>query len=82
MAKATAQKKGTHGSPEHSFGRALRKMRQQRGLSQEALAFSTGYHRTYIGMLERGESSPSLRTIFNLSSSLRVRPSELVRAAE
>lgn len=80
MGKAAAQKHTR--SPEHAFGRALRKVRQQRGLSQEALAFVTGYHRTYIGMLERGESSPSLRTIFNLAASLRVRPSRLVKASE
>jgi transcriptional regulator with XRE-family HTH domain len=41
-----------------------------------------GYHRTYIGQLVRGEKSPSLRTLFNLSSTLQVNPSVLIRRVE
>jgi transcriptional regulator with XRE-family HTH domain len=52
------------------------------GLSQEELAARSGYHRTDIGQLERGEKSPSLRTIFNLCSVLKFRPSLLVRRVE
>lgn len=51
-------------------------------MSQEELGAKSGYHRTYIGMLERGEKSPSLRTLFNLAGALAVRPSDLVRGAE
>src|SRR5579872_3294187 len=47
-----------HGSqcqtPEEAFARVLRSVRKKRGLSQEQLGFESGYHRTYIGMLERG----------------------------
>jgi len=39
-------------------------------------------HRTYIGLLERGEKSPSLRTLFNLATTLKVSPSALVRKIE
>ena len=60
----------------------LRNIRESRGLSQEELAARAGYHRTYIGQLERGEKSPSLRTIFNLSSTLQVNPSVLIRRVE
>src|ERR1017187_8871697 len=68
--------------PERACGRVLRSGRQSRGLSQEELAARAGYHRTYVGQLERGEKSPSLRTIFNLSSALEVRPSALIRRVE
>lgn len=51
-------------------------------LSQEELAARAGYHRTYIGQLERGEKSPSLRTLFNLSATLQVSPSALIRRVE
>lgn len=51
-------------------------------VSQEELAARAGYHRTYIGQLERGEKSPSLRTIFNLCSTLQVNPSVLIRRVE
>jgi len=69
-------------SPEKAFGRVLRSARESRSLSQEELAARAGYHRTYIGQLERGEKSPSLRTIFNLSSTLQVNPSVLIRRVE
>jgi transcriptional regulator with XRE-family HTH domain len=61
---------------------ALREFRKRRGLSQEALAFESGYHPTYIGHLERGKKSPSFRTIVRLASVLGVLPSELVRRFE
>ena len=36
-----------------AFGRRIRQLRTARGLSQEELSFQTGFHRTYIGMVER-----------------------------
>ena len=65
-----------------TFGSVLRHLRQQRGLSQENLGFVSGYHRTYISILERGQKSPSLQTIFNLSKALKIEPSELIRYVE
>jgi len=72
----------SHRTAEELFGVALRECRKQRALSQEALAFESGYHPTYIGHLERGKKSPSLRTIFGLASVLHVLPSELIRQVE
>jgi transcriptional regulator with XRE-family HTH domain len=69
-------------TPEQAFGAALRRIRLKRGLSQQRLADQSGYHRTYIGLLEAGQKSPSLRTIFNLATALQVKPSELVKGAE
>lgn len=69
-------------SPEAAFGRVLRQIRTERSYSQEELGFKSGYHRTYIGLLERGEKSPSLRTLFNLAATLKVTPSVLVRKIE
>ena len=68
-------------TPEQAFGRVLREVRESRDLSQEALGFESGYHRTYIGLLERGKS-PSLRTIFRLSRALKVSPSDLIGRTE
>jgi transcriptional regulator with XRE-family HTH domain len=67
---------------EKTFGAILREVRKERGLSQEALAFESGYHTTYIGQLERGQKSPSLRTIMNLAGALESSGSELLRRVE
>ena len=44
--------------------------------------YPVGCHQTYIGMLEWGEKSPSLRTIFNLAFTLKVDSSEIVKQVE
>jgi transcriptional regulator with XRE-family HTH domain len=80
MAKDAAHGKPI--SPEIAFGRILKNVRTNRKLSQEELAARSGYHRTYIGQLERGEKSASLRTLFDLASTLQVAPSLLIRRVE
>ncbi len=69
-------------TPEKAFGNVLRDIRQERSLSQEELGFESGYHRTYISLLERGRKSPSLNTIFQLATALAVSPSEILRRTE
>jgi transcriptional regulator with XRE-family HTH domain len=83
MGKSISAPHSAHaGSPEQVFGRVLKSMRESQSLSQEALGFRSGYHRTYIGQLERGEKSASLRTIVNLAATLNIRPSLLIRRME
>jgi transcriptional regulator with XRE-family HTH domain len=41
-----------------------------------------GYHRNYIGQLERGEKSPSLNALFNFANGLGLRPSEMLSRVE
>jgi transcriptional regulator with XRE-family HTH domain len=60
------------------FGKGLRELREARGLSQEALAFEAGLHRTYISSVERGERNVSLVNIERLAVALMAKPSELV----
>lgn len=54
------------------FGTRLRLLRHKKGLSQEALAFSCGLDRTYIGSVERGERNISLVNIHIIAESLGV----------
>lgn len=45
------------------FGRGVRLLREEMGLSQEDFAEKVDMHRTYVGMIERGERSPTLGTL-------------------
>lgn len=45
------------------FGNKIRELRNQKNWSQEKLAEETDFHRTYIGMIERGERNLSLLNI-------------------
>jgi transcriptional regulator with XRE-family HTH domain len=59
------------------FGKKVREERKKLGLSQEALAEKAGVHRTYIGMIERGEKNITLANIQNVSKALKVKISKL-----
>jgi len=63
------------------FGRNLRKHREAAGLSQEAFAETLGFHRTYLGGLERGERNLSLRSVERIADQLSVDPVELLRSS-
>ena len=69
-------------SPEKAFGLVLREIRRLRKFSQEQLGFDSGYHRTYISLLERGEKSPTLTTIYILCKTLGVKPSAMIERVE
>ena len=65
-----------------AFARALFQLRRERKLTQEALAFESGYHPKYISLLERGKYSPSLTTILELAEVLNVSGADLVGRVE
>jgi transcriptional regulator with XRE-family HTH domain len=48
---------------EEAFGQVLRKLRESRGFKQVDVSAATGYSQRTVGMIERGEKSPTLRTI-------------------
>jgi transcriptional regulator with XRE-family HTH domain len=59
------------------FGRRVRATRTGRGLSQEALAFECGLHRTYISDIERGNRNISIANVAKIASALKVPVAEL-----
>ncbi len=65
-------------APSSTFGLVVREIREELGLSQEALAMHAGLDRTFISLLERGRRQPSLSTILYLSFSLGVPPCLLI----
>ncbi len=60
------------------FGNHVRKFRKSQGLSQEELADIAKLHRTYIGMIERGEKNVTLLNIIKIAYALKVTPNELM----
>jgi transcriptional regulator with XRE-family HTH domain len=53
-----------------AFGRAIRRLRTARGLSQERLAEDVGIHRTYIGDVERGLRNIGLLNVDRIARAL------------
>lgn len=66
-------------TPEEAFGKVLRQLRNEAGVSQEQLAFMCNLDRTFISMLERGVRQPSLASIIAISESLSTPPWEVIR---
>src|SRR5438309_5624080 len=54
------------------FGRAIRRVRERQGISQEEAAERCGLHRTYYSGIERGRRNVSLVNIERISKGLRV----------
>ena len=69
------------GDLQRTFGRNVRQLRLDRGLSQEALADALDVHRTFVGGVERGERNLTLRTVERLSERLQADPLVLLGAA-
>lgn len=65
-----------------SFGEVVRRLRSERGWSQEKLAERADLNRSYLGEIERGDAVPSLHTAQKLAHALDTRLSELIARCE
>lgn len=63
------------------FAANIRRHRLALGLSQEELAELAGVHRTYVGMLERGEKNVTIYNIERVAKALGVPPDTLLKKA-
>jgi transcriptional regulator with XRE-family HTH domain len=54
------------------FGKNVRKIRQQRAMTQERLAFDAEIDLTYVGGIERGKRNPSLMVMARIAEALSV----------
>lgn len=60
------------------FGQRVKQLRNEKNISQEKLSFITGFHRTYIGMIERGERNISLTNMAVFAKVFEMSLSELL----
>lgn len=61
------------------FGKYVRKVRKEQGLTQEELAFKTSLHSTYIGHIETGTYTPSIFVIWKIAEVLKMKLSDFLR---
>ncbi|MBA6156511.1 helix-turn-helix transcriptional regulator [Tenacibaculum sp. S7007] len=59
------------------FGNKVRQLRNEKGWSQEELSFKSGFHRTYIGMVERAERNISLKNIERIAKTFNIEIQDL-----
>ncbi|MCY1233562.1 transcriptional regulator, y4mF family [compost metagenome] len=64
------------------IGWNLRKLRVERGLSQERLALEAAIDRSYVGRIERGEENVTISVLEALSQTLNVKVGAFFQEAE
>jgi transcriptional regulator with XRE-family HTH domain len=60
------------------FGKRIRQIRLDKGLSQEQLGYEVNLHRTYIGQIERAEKNISLKLVGQIARELDMNIQELM----
>ncbi len=66
----------------HVFAANLRRLRRERGLTQEQLAERSGLDLASVGRIERAVRDPGVRTVARLAQGLGVRPADLLDGME
>lgn len=65
-----------------AFGKVLRTLRRDAGLTQEELSFRADIERNYVSLIERGINQPTIRVIFKLATALNTKPSTIFAMVE
>jgi len=65
-----------------AFGKVIRKLRLDAGLTQEQLGFESDLRRTFISILELGQQQPTLTTIIKLAKPLNTSAASIVASVE
>ena len=63
---------------QRQFGLNVARLRHEKGLSQEQLAFECGLHRTYISGIERGIRNPTIVIVEKIAKALKIKPGVLL----
>ena len=67
---------------QEAFGRVLRRLRKEAGMSQEILGFESELQRNYVSLMELGKFQPTISTVFKLAYALKITPSSMVKLVE
>jgi transcriptional regulator with XRE-family HTH domain len=65
-----------------AFGRTVRELRTEKGITQEAFAYLSGVDRSYFGHIERGRKNVTLRMIYQIADGLGMTVVELLQAVQ
>lgn len=65
--------------PQPALGKAIRQLREKRGMTQEALAQEAGITVGHMSMIERGHSNPTWATVKAISIALDLSMVELTK---
>jgi len=61
------------------LGARIQKLRVEKGVSQEQLAFDSGLHRTYISHVERGSRNITVLGLCKIAKGLNMEPHEILK---
>lgn len=67
---------------ESIIGKVIKSQRIKLQINQEELAFRSNTERTYISMIERGLSQPTIGKMFDIAKALKIKPSDFIRMVE
>ncbi len=70
---------GPSEQPQPALGKAVRHLRRERGVSQEALAYEAGVTSGTLSLIERGRSNPTWGTVKGIAAALDVDIAELAK---
>lgn len=68
--------------PQRALGEAIREVRQERGLSQEAVALDADMEPSWLSHIERGRRNPSWSTVQRIAAAIGIQVSGLALRAE
>lgn len=64
------------------IGETIRKLRKERGISQDVLSGLAGIARTHLSMIECGTKQANFETLCKIAEALDMKPSELIQKME
>jgi len=66
----------------HLIGQTIRRLRIEKGISQDVLSGFAGIARTHLSMIENGHKQANFETLWHIALALDMKPSDLVRQIE